>query len=68
MRKLRQSMPPNVVVDYVPASFNLAEDWPMFQLAYETAKALGVADQTHDAMFDAVGRRASLRPPMFRAV
>jgi len=54
MRKVRQSMPPNVVVDYVPASFNLAEDWPMFQLAYETAKALGVADQTHDAMFDAV--------------
>jgi thiol:disulfide interchange protein DsbA len=54
MRKLRQSLPSNVVVDYVPASFNPAEDWPMFQLAYETARALGVADQTHDAMFDAV--------------
>jgi thiol:disulfide interchange protein DsbA len=54
MRKLKQSMPSNVVVDYVPASFNQAEDWPMFQLAYETALALGVADQNHDAMFDAV--------------
>jgi thiol:disulfide interchange protein DsbA len=54
MRKLKQTMPSNVVVDYVPASFNQAEDWPMFQLAYETALALGVAEQSHDAMFDAV--------------
>jgi protein dithiol oxidoreductase (disulfide-forming) len=54
MRKLKQAMPANVVVDYVPASFNSAEDWPMFQLAYVTALTLGVADQTHDAMFDAV--------------
>jgi thiol:disulfide interchange protein DsbA len=54
MRKLKQTMPPNVVLDYVPASFNQAEDWPMFQLAYETARALGVAEQNHDAMFDAV--------------
>jgi protein dithiol oxidoreductase (disulfide-forming) len=54
MRKLKQTMPSNVVVDYVPASFNQAEDWPMFQLAYETAATLGVAEQNHDAMFDAV--------------
>jgi protein dithiol oxidoreductase (disulfide-forming) len=54
MRKLKQSLPANAVLDYVPASFNQAEDWPMFQLAYETARALGVAEQAHDAMFDAV--------------
>jgi thiol:disulfide interchange protein DsbA len=54
MRKLKQTMPPNVVVDYVPASFNPSEDWPMFQLAYETALTFGVAEQTHDAVFDAV--------------
>jgi len=54
MHELKKSLPPNAVLDYVPASFNSAEDWPMFQLAYETAKALGVADQAHDAMFDAV--------------
>jgi protein dithiol oxidoreductase (disulfide-forming) len=54
MRKLQRTLPANVVVDFVPASFNPAEDWPMFQLAYATAQALGVADQTHDAMFDAV--------------
>ena len=60
MRKLKQAMPSNVVVDYVPASFNQAEDWPMFQLAYETALALGVAEQTHDAMFDAVWTTSEL--------
>jgi protein dithiol oxidoreductase (disulfide-forming) len=60
MRKLKQTMPSNVVVDYVPASFNSAEDWPMFQLAYVTALTLGVAEQTHDAMFDAVWTTSEL--------
>lgn len=54
MKKLKQTLPPNAVVDYVPAAFNPSEDWPMFQLAYCTAQTLGVADKTHDAMFTAV--------------
>jgi thiol:disulfide interchange protein DsbA len=54
MRQLEHSVPPNVVIDFLPASFNPAEDWPMFQLAYVTAQALGIADKNHDAMFDAV--------------
>ena len=54
MQKLVKSLPPNAVVDYVPASFNPSEDWPMFQLAYVTAQTLGVADRTHEAMYDAV--------------
>jgi protein dithiol oxidoreductase (disulfide-forming) len=54
MHKLRQSMPAIVVVDYLPAAFNTAEDWPVFQLAYITAQILGVDQQTHDLMFDAV--------------
>ncbi len=54
MRKLQKSLPPNAVIDYLPASFNPGEDWPMLQLAYFTAQALGVADKMHDAMFDAV--------------
>ena len=54
MKKLKQSLPANAVLDYVPAAFNPSEDWPMFQLAYCTAQILGVADQTHDAMFTAV--------------
>ena len=54
MHKLKQSLPSNAVLDYVPAAFNTAEDWPMFQLAFCTAQTLGIAEQTHDAMFDAV--------------
>src|SRR5271167_3522275 len=33
MHKLKASLPPNAVLDFLPASFNLAEDWPVFQLA-----------------------------------
>ena len=54
VHKLKQSLPPNAVLTYLPAAFNTAEDWPMFRLAYYTAQALGVDQQTHDAMFDAV--------------
>jgi thiol:disulfide interchange protein DsbA len=54
MRKLEHSVAANVVINFIPASFNPAEDWPMFQLAYVTAQALGIADKNHDAMFDAV--------------
>jgi thiol:disulfide interchange protein DsbA len=54
MRKLEHSVPANVVITFVPASFNPAEDWPMFQLAYVTAQTLGIAEKTHDAMFEAV--------------
>jgi thiol:disulfide interchange protein DsbA len=60
MHKLKRSMPANVVVDYLPAAFNPAEDWPMFQLAYVTAQILGVDQQTHDAMFDAVWKGGDL--------
>lgn len=60
MHKLKQSLPANVVIDYVPASFNPSEDWPMFQLAYCTAQILAVADQTHDAMFNAVWQTGEL--------
>lgn len=59
-RKLRASLPPNVQFSYVPASFNQAEDWPMFQRAYLTAQLLGIADKAHDAMFDAVWKSGEL--------
>jgi protein dithiol oxidoreductase (disulfide-forming) len=54
MRKLRQSLPANAVVNFMPAGFNAAEGWPMFQRAYLTAQMLGIADKTHEAMFEAV--------------
>jgi len=60
MHKLKKSLPANAVVDYLPASFNPTEDFPMFQLAYCTAQSLGVAEQAHDAMFDAVWKTGEL--------
>jgi protein dithiol oxidoreductase (disulfide-forming) len=60
MHKLKTSLPANAVFDFLPASFNPSEDWPMFQLAYFTAQTLGVADQTHDAMFNAVWQSGEL--------
>lgn len=70
MHKLKQSLPPNAVINYLPAAFNTAEDWPMFQLAYVTAQVLGVDQQTHDAMFDAVwkGGDLSITDPSTRAL
>jgi thiol:disulfide interchange protein DsbA len=61
MDKLRRSLPPDAQVAYLPASFNnTAEDWPMFQRAYFAAQALGVAERTHQAMFDAVWKTGEL--------
>lgn len=58
--KLKKDLPSNAAMTFVPAAFNPAEDWPMFQRAYLTAKALGVADKAHDAMFDAVWKSGEL--------
>ena len=70
VHKLKQSLPANAVLDYLPAAFNSAEDWPMFQLAYVTAQVLGVDQQAHDAMFDAVwkGGDLSISDPSTRAL
>lgn len=61
MDRLQESLPANVVLNYVPASFNPTEDWPMFQRAYYTALVLGLVNKrTHDAMFDAVWKTGEL--------
>lgn len=52
--KLKASLPANATLVYLPASFRSDEDWPVFQRAYYTAQALGIADKTHQATFDAV--------------
>jgi protein dithiol oxidoreductase (disulfide-forming) len=51
---------PDAQMVYVPASFNTAESWPLFQRAYLTAKALGVADRTHTAMYEAIWKKGEL--------
>ena len=60
MHKLQQGLPSYAVMDFLPAAFNTSEDWPMFRVAYLTAQVLGVADKTHDAMFNAVWQTGEL--------
>jgi protein dithiol oxidoreductase (disulfide-forming) len=54
MKKIKAALPPNAQLTYLPASWNAAEAWPMFQRAYLTAQSLGVADKAHEAMYDAI--------------
>jgi thiol:disulfide interchange protein DsbA len=60
MELLKKSLPPNAQLAYLPAAFNQAEDWPMFQRAYFAAQALGIAERTHQLMFDAVWKTGEL--------
>ena len=52
--RLKQSLPAGAVFGYMPAIFNAS--WEPFARAYYTAESLGVVDQTHQAMFDALHR------------
>jgi protein dithiol oxidoreductase (disulfide-forming) len=58
--QLAASLPANAVLDYLPAGFRPDEDWLVFQRAYLVARELGVAQRTHDAMFDAVWKTGEL--------
>jgi protein dithiol oxidoreductase (disulfide-forming) len=62
MQGMINRLPQNAVVSYVPVSFQREGAWPMFQRAYVTAQGLGVADKTHDAMFEAVWSSGELAP------
>ena len=57
---LKKSLPPEAQLAYLPAAFNKAEDWPMYQRAFFAAQALGIADRTHQLMFDAVWKSGEL--------
>lgn len=54
VKELKAHLSPNAQMTYLPASFRPDEDWPVFQRAFFAAQALGVAEKTHDAMFNAV--------------
>lgn len=58
--ELKSRLPDNARLVYVPASFNSAESWPLFQRAFLTAQALGVLERTHSAMLDAVWKTGEL--------
>lgn len=54
MNQLKAALPANAQLAYLPASWNKAEAWPMFQRAYLTAVQLGVAEKAHESMYDAI--------------
>jgi thiol:disulfide interchange protein DsbA len=60
IHQLERTLPRNTQMVFLPASFNPAEDWPLFQRAYFTAEALGIADRTHQAIYDAVWKTGEL--------
>lgn len=66
MSQIKKNLPPNAQLVHLPAAFNPTEDWPMFQRAYFAAQALGIAEKTHQAMYNAVwgagGELATLDP------
>ena len=53
-------MPADAVFNYLHASFVPSEAWPMFQRAWLTASALGIAEKTHQAMFEAIWKTGEL--------
>jgi protein dithiol oxidoreductase (disulfide-forming) len=54
MEKIKKSLPANARLGYLPASFNSAESWPMFQRVYYTAAALNLLPKMHDAVYSGV--------------
>ncbi|HVN46384.1 MAG TPA: thiol:disulfide interchange protein DsbA/DsbL [Steroidobacteraceae bacterium] len=60
MERMRHVLPANAQLVFLPAAFNPQEDWPMFQRAYLAAQALGIAERTHQAMYDAVWKTGEL--------
>jgi thiol:disulfide interchange protein DsbA len=58
--KLKAALPSGAEMAYLPAGFNPSEDWPVFQRAFLAAESLGVAERSHDAMYDAVWAKGSL--------
>jgi thiol:disulfide interchange protein DsbA len=60
MNRLRHNLPPNAQMVLLPASWNASEDWPMFQRAFFAAQSLGVAERTHQGIFDAIWKTGEL--------
>jgi protein dithiol oxidoreductase (disulfide-forming) len=60
VERLRKSLPSTAQMAFLPASFSESEDWPMFQQAYFAAQTLGIADRTHQAVYDAIWKNGEL--------
>jgi len=52
--RIRANLPSYAQMNFVHASFIPSEGWPMFQRAFLTAKAMGIAEANHKAFFEAI--------------
>jgi thiol:disulfide interchange protein DsbA len=60
LQLLKKNLPPNAQLAFLPAAFSAPEDWPMFQRAWFAAQALGIAERTHQQVYDAVWQTGEL--------
>lgn len=60
MEQIKAALPPEAQVVYVPASWNAAESWPLFQRAFHVAQVLGIEGRTHAAMYEAIWKSGEL--------
>lgn len=60
MHALEKKLPASAQMVFLPAAFHPEEDWTVFQRAYFTAQALGIATRTHQAIFDAIWETGEL--------
>lgn len=58
--RIKASLPAYAEMNYVHASFMPSEAWPMFQRAFLTAQALGIAEANHKAFFEAIWETGEL--------
>jgi thiol:disulfide interchange protein DsbA len=54
VNQLKKGLPADTVLTLVHAAFAPAEAWPMFQRAWLTARALGIAEENHERLFLAI--------------
>lgn len=60
MVKLAKSLPAYAEMEYLPVAFRPDENFPLYQRAFYTAQAFGVAKKAHDAMFDAIWKSGEI--------
>jgi thiol:disulfide interchange protein DsbA len=58
---LQRNLPANAQMVFLPASFQPAEDWVVFQRAFFAAQALGIEARTHQAIYDAIWETGELQ-------
>jgi protein dithiol oxidoreductase (disulfide-forming) len=60
MQSLEKKLAGHAAVEYLHASWLPAQNWPALQRAHVTAKTLGIANKTHEAMFAAIWQTGEL--------